>query len=137
MTLVDTGLKSAPARILAALAEIGSGPVDVTTIVLTHAHHDHAGGAADLAQRTRRGITVHEDDAEFVRTGKSAPADRSMRLGRLMSRARPGRAAAPVARTMADGELLRRQRASRAPHPGAHARALLAAARGLGDADHR
>ena len=53
VTLVDTGLRSAPPRILAALAEIGSGPSDVTTIVLTHAHPDHAGGAADLARPDR------------------------------------------------------------------------------------
>jgi glyoxylase-like metal-dependent hydrolase (beta-lactamase superfamily II) len=106
VTLVDTGLKSAPARILAALSEIGSGPADVTTIVLTHAHDDHAGGAAELAQRTHHGITVHEDDAEFVRTGTSAPTDGSMRLGRLMSRVPRKVSVAPVERTMADGELL-------------------------------
>lgn len=106
VTLVDTGLKSAPARILAALTEIGSGPADVTTIVLTHAHVDHAGGAAELAARTHHGITVHADDAEFVRTGTSAPTEGSMRLGRLMSRAPRDVAPAPVERTMVDGELL-------------------------------
>src|SRR5512139_146508 len=71
VTLVDTGLKTAPGRIVAALAEIGSDPSDVTTIVLTHAHADHAGGAADLARRTGRGITVHTDDAGYVRTGEA------------------------------------------------------------------
>ena len=105
ITLVDTGLKSAPARILAALAEIGSGPSDVTTIVLTHAHPDHAGGAADLAQRTGRGLTVHDEDAEFVRTGTSPARDASVRLGRLVTRT-AGCDPAPVARTMSDGELL-------------------------------
>jgi glyoxylase-like metal-dependent hydrolase (beta-lactamase superfamily II) len=105
VTLVDTGLKTAPSRIVAALAEIGSGPSDVTTIVLTHAHADHAGGAADLARRTGRGITVHHDDAEYVRTGKAPPRDTSLRLGRLIMRT-PGTDPAPVARTMSDGELL-------------------------------
>ncbi len=105
VTLVDTGLKSAPARILAALAEIGSGPTEVTTIVLTHAHPDHAGGAADLARRTSRGVTVHADDAEYVRTGASPPRDTAQRLGRLVTRS-PGFEPAPVARSMADGELL-------------------------------
>ena len=105
LTLVDTGLKTAPARIVAALAEIGSDPSDVTTIVLTHAHPDHAGGAADLARRTGRGITVHPDDAEYVRTGSSPARDESFRLGRLMVRT-PGADPAPVARTMYDGELL-------------------------------
>lgn len=105
ITLVDTGLKWAPARILAALAEIGASPDDVTTIVLTHAHSDHTGGAAELARRTDQGMTVHPDDADYVRTGTNAPTDRALRLGRLMTRV-PGVAAAPVARTMVDGELL-------------------------------
>ena len=105
VTLVDTGLKTAPARIVAALAEIGSGLSDVTTIVLTHAHADHAGGAADLARRTGRGITVHTDDAGYVRTGEAPPRDTSLRLGRLIMRT-PGSDPAPVARTMSDGELL-------------------------------
>jgi len=106
LTLVDTGLKSAPARIIAALAEIGSGASDVTTIVLTHAHPDHAGGAADLAQRTGRGMTVHLEDAEFVRTGTTPPRDTSLRLGRLVRRAPDGYDPAPIARSMSDGELL-------------------------------
>ena len=105
ITLVDTGLKTAPARVVAALTEIGSGPSDVTTIVLTHAHPDHAGGAADLSRRTGRGITVHAEDAEYVRTGSSPSRDESFRLGRLLMRT-PGAESAPVARTMSDGELL-------------------------------
>src|SRR4249920_4087429 len=48
VTLVDTGLKWAPKRILSALKGIGSGPSDVTRIVLTHCHSDHVGGAAEL-----------------------------------------------------------------------------------------
>ena len=105
VTLVDTGIRTAPSRIVAALAEIGSGASDVTTIVLTHAHPDHAGGAADLSRRTGRGITVHTDDAQYVRTGTSPPRDTSFRLGRLITRT-PGVEPAPVARTMSDGELL-------------------------------
>jgi len=106
VTLVDTGLKSAPPRILGALAEISAGPSDVTTIVLTHAHPDHAGGAASLAQSTTRGMTVHEDDAEYVRTGVAPPRDESQPLGRLTRRMSSTFGAAPVARTMTDGELL-------------------------------
>ncbi len=105
VALVDTGLKSAPPRILAALAEIGSGPSDVTAIILTHAHGDHAGGAAELARRSGRGVTVHEVDAPYVRAGTAPPRDRSLRLGRLLTRM-PGVEPAPVERTLSDGELI-------------------------------
>jgi len=106
VTLVDTGLKSAPPRIIAALTEIGCAPTDVTTIVLTHAHSDHAGGAAGIAERTGRGLTVHADDAGYVTSGTSAPRDESLRLGRLVRRMPDSVDPAPVERTMADGELL-------------------------------
>ena len=45
VTLIDCGLKRAPARIVRGLTHIGKHPRDVTRIVLTHAHNDHAGGA--------------------------------------------------------------------------------------------
>ena len=52
VTLVDCGLKQAPTRIVAGLREIGKVPADVQRIVLTHAHNDHAGGAAEMVRRT-------------------------------------------------------------------------------------
>lgn len=106
VTVVDTGMRSAPPRVLAALAEIGSAPHDVTAIVLTHAHADHAGGAAELARRTDRGLTLHPDDADHLRSGTTAAKDPSLRLGRLVSRVASHIDPAPVSRTMGDGELL-------------------------------
>ena len=105
-TLVDTGLASAPARVLDALAELGAGPSAVTTIVLTHAHPDHAGGAAELARRTGQDITVHDDDARFVTEGMAPPRDEALRLGRLLRRMSSTFEAAPVAGTMTEGQLL-------------------------------
>src|SRR3954451_801407 len=84
ITLVDTGYKNAPHTILAALRQIGAGPTDVTRIVLTHAHGDHAGGVAELAGTTGAGVLVHIDDAEYVRKGRGPDLDRSQLLGRIM-----------------------------------------------------
>src|SRR3954451_6729387 len=73
VTLVDMGIKSSGAKVMAALSAIGSAPTDVTRLVLTHAHPDHAGGAAHVAAETGRGFDIHEADAAYAREGKSPP----------------------------------------------------------------
>lgn len=105
LALVDTGVKGAPKRIVAAIEEIGASARDVTTILLTHAHADHVGGARRMSVAAGRGTTVHEADAEFVRNGTGAPLDSATPLGRLLKRS-PGSDPAPVERTLTDGELL-------------------------------
>lgn len=105
LTLVDTGVKGAPKRIVAAIEEIGASVSDVTTILLTHAHSDHVGGAKEMTEATGRGTTVHEADAESVRTGVAPELDSQTRLGRLLKRGM-GSDPAPVEATMTDGELL-------------------------------
>ena len=109
VTLVDMGVSRSGPRVLAALAAIGSAPSEVTRLVLTHAHPDHAGGAAHVARATGRGFTVHSDDAAYATEGSSPPRDRSFLLGRLFDRmSRPGRDFEPVVveREMTDGEVL-------------------------------
>ncbi len=88
VTLVDTGLKRAPARIVAGLASIGKHPRDVTRIVLTHVHPDHAGGAAEMSRRAGAPVLVHGDDHGWARSGRIRGAnDPSTRMGRLFARA--------------------------------------------------
>ena len=87
VTLVDTGLKKAPARIVAGLAAIGKHPRDVTRIVLTHVHPDHAGGAAEMSRQTGAPVLVHGGDHGWARSGRISGAnDPSTRLGRLFAR---------------------------------------------------
>lgn len=108
VTLVDCGLKQAPARIVAGLAAIGKRPADVTRIILTHAHADHAGGAAAMVTRTGvAGLDIHEDDASFIAAGHAPPTDQTTTSGRLFSRM-PGATfdAAQVANELHDGDLL-------------------------------
>ncbi len=105
VTLVDTGLKSAPKRILAALAGIGSAPSDVTRIVLTHGHADHAGGAKSLRETTQAPLAVHSGDADTVRAGQAPLLDSSTWLGRLRSRGTPADEA-PVDEELHDGQVL-------------------------------
>jgi glyoxylase-like metal-dependent hydrolase (beta-lactamase superfamily II) len=91
VTLIDMGVKRSGAKVMAALESIGSGPSDVTRLMLTHAHPDHAGGAAHVARETGRSFGIHEDDAEAARTGFSPPRDDTLRLGRLANRMGGGR----------------------------------------------
>jgi glyoxylase-like metal-dependent hydrolase (beta-lactamase superfamily II) len=108
VTLVDCGLKRAPARIVAGLAAMGKAPGDVRRIVLTHAHVDHAGGLAEVRRRAGDPpVDVHADEARFVREGVSPPPDTSLTIGRLMSRG-PDQRFTPVevGRELHDGDVL-------------------------------
>ncbi|WP_295657969.1 MBL fold metallo-hydrolase [uncultured Nocardioides sp.] len=108
VTLLDMGLRSSGPKVLAALESIGSGTADVTRLLLTHAHLDHAGGAAHVAEATGLGVGVHTDDASYVRAGQSAPQDSSAGLGRLLSRISPPPTfgAVPVEEELTDGQVL-------------------------------
>jgi glyoxylase-like metal-dependent hydrolase (beta-lactamase superfamily II) len=108
VTLIDCGLKSAPKRIVDGLAAIGKHAGDVQRIVLTHAHNDHAGGAADMVRRTGvGGVDVHADDAAFIESGRGSPTDQSTLVGRIFTRAKAGGfEAVPVGEELTDGQLL-------------------------------
>lgn len=108
VTLIDCGINRAPARIVKGLAAIGKHPKDVQRIVLTHSHEDHAGGAAEMVERTGvTGVDVHADEAQFVASGTPPPRDANLLAGRIFQRLPIGGfAATPVARELTDGELL-------------------------------
>jgi glyoxylase-like metal-dependent hydrolase (beta-lactamase superfamily II) len=92
VTLVDCGLKRAPARIVAGLAAIGKQLSDVARIVLTHAHPDHAGGAAELGRRTGAPVLVHADEHGWATSGRVTDGtDTSTLSGRIFARLGDGR----------------------------------------------
>jgi glyoxylase-like metal-dependent hydrolase (beta-lactamase superfamily II) len=106
VTLIDMGIARSGPKVMAALSSIGSGASDVTRLMLTHAHPDHAGGARHVADATGRSFGVHEDDAAFVREGVSPPRDQRFLLGRLLGRGKNGFPAAPVGETFTDGQVV-------------------------------
>jgi glyoxylase-like metal-dependent hydrolase (beta-lactamase superfamily II) len=87
VTLVDTGVKKAPPRIVAGLAAMGKHPRDVTRIVLTHAHPDHAGGVAEMARRTGAQVQLHDAEHPWAEAGEvlAKPKETTL-LGRLLMR---------------------------------------------------
>lgn len=111
VALVDCGYRfGASRRIRAGLTSIGSDVGDVTRILLTHGHNDHAGAAASLVRSTGlSGVTVHEDDAGYVRRGVTPPQDPAHAAPRWLEPLGNVLASYPavtVAETVADGDVL-------------------------------
>ena len=65
--LVETGTAPSAAVVRAALATLGVGLGDLATVVVTHIHLDHAGGAGDIAAAYPSAeIVVHQRGARHL-----------------------------------------------------------------------
>jgi glyoxylase-like metal-dependent hydrolase (beta-lactamase superfamily II) len=65
--LVETGTAPSAPVVRDALAGLGVGPGDLATVVVTHIHLDHAGGAGDIAAMFPAAeIVVHEKGARHL-----------------------------------------------------------------------
>ena len=82
--LVDTGAPGDLPRILAALKTHGIEPGRLALIVLTHAHSDHAGCAAELRRRTGARVALHAADAPLARAGENGVLAPTSQLGRIV-----------------------------------------------------
>jgi len=67
--LVDTGRPRDCAAIEKAMAQHDVAPADLSLILHTHGHWDHAGSTAELRSRTAARIAVHVADAPMMRQG--------------------------------------------------------------------
>ena len=107
LTLLDAGTKGSPRRVLAALAQLGRRPGDVTHLLLSHAHSDHAGGAAAVVATAGSRVLAHEREAVYLREGRMPTPDRATLAGRLLARTSGG-GFSPVAvdEVFEDGALL-------------------------------
>ena len=107
LVLVDAGTKKAGKKVVAALAELGRAPGDVTHLLLTHAHNDHAGGARQVVDATGSRVLAHEREAVYLREGRMPTPDASTLGGRLLARSPGGGfARLDVDETFVDGALL-------------------------------
>lgn len=71
--LVDTGHWSERAALVLALARAGVWPSDLTGVLLTHRHSDHAGNARWLRERFGVRIFAHRADAEILDGTRPVP----------------------------------------------------------------
>jgi glyoxylase-like metal-dependent hydrolase (beta-lactamase superfamily II) len=75
ITLIDAGLPDEAPKVLSYLERTGRTPEQVTRIVLTHRHGDHAGAAAELVARTKATVYAHADEiAPLTQGGTSIAA---------------------------------------------------------------
>lgn len=65
--LIDCGAGPSAKLILETVSELTREPL--THLILTHAHIDHSGGAAQIAGLTGCQVLMHEDDASVLASG--------------------------------------------------------------------
>jgi hydroxyacylglutathione hydrolase len=73
--LVDAGTMASGRRLLQGLRRLGVEPRKLSLVLVTHGHADHFGGLHALLPEIRCPVAVHERDAEWLRTGRSGPAE--------------------------------------------------------------
>lgn len=85
--LVDAGVPGSGRKIVDGIAARGVDPGDLALIVLTHAHIDHFGAAAQVSRLTGAPIAAHRADLGPYRTGRARePYLPTGPFGALMSR---------------------------------------------------
>jgi glyoxylase-like metal-dependent hydrolase (beta-lactamase superfamily II) len=67
--LIDTGFGEGVDKILNNIKQAGVEPANITSIVLTHCHIDHIGGAQELRSLLGASLFMHHLDAEIVERG--------------------------------------------------------------------
>jgi glyoxylase-like metal-dependent hydrolase (beta-lactamase superfamily II) len=124
--LVETGPAADGGRVRAALAELGVGADDLTHVVVTHIHMDHAGGVGDLLEAYPRAVVwVHERGAPHLADPARLEASTertygAARMRSLFGRMRP--AAKDRIRAVVDGDVVALgDRALRVLHTPGHA----------------
>jgi glyoxylase-like metal-dependent hydrolase (beta-lactamase superfamily II) len=85
VVLVDTGLPGRSAKIEQALAEARRTIGDVRTILLTHWHADHVGGAAALHQRSGARTVAHQIDAPVITGVTRMPLTGLQKIGKYVT----------------------------------------------------
>ncbi len=69
--LVDAGMDG---RAVISELEKHIQPENLETIILTHCHFDHSGGAGEVARTTGARIAIHEDDAALLNDSLASAA---------------------------------------------------------------
>jgi len=69
--LVDAGAPKQADQILAAVRKVGVDERNISLILHTHGHFDHAGSTAELKRRLKIPVAVHVKDTFMLREGRN------------------------------------------------------------------
>lgn len=69
LTLIDTGMQGSADKIFSAIRKGGKDPQNIKRIILTHAHPDHSGSAAEISKKLNIPVWIHTIDADLVEKG--------------------------------------------------------------------
>jgi glyoxylase-like metal-dependent hydrolase (beta-lactamase superfamily II) len=69
LILIDTGYKGSADKIFKAIEKAGKDPKNISQVILTHTHPDHAGSAAEIKSRLNIPVYAHEEDTKLVENG--------------------------------------------------------------------
>lgn len=83
IVVVDGGTPGGERRIERALHDAGRSPEEVSLIVVTHGHPDHAGGAAALRRLSGAPIAADPREIRYLERRERAPATPTGFAGRL------------------------------------------------------
>ena len=104
LALVDTGLPWNVKRVLKYIESIGRKPEELETILMTHSHPDHAGGALSISRQTGTEIVAHSND---TRTHSNNQTSLSyMGMFSALNLPVPFLQRTPVSRLLSDGQII-------------------------------
>lgn len=69
--LIDAGCGQGTSRLLSNIEDVGVSPSSVTTLLLTHCHFDHTGGAKAIRDALGCRVVAHALDAPFIESADS------------------------------------------------------------------
>ncbi len=83
--LVDAGNPGDFDNVLAELKKEGVESDDIDSIIITHAHPDHAGSLCELKEKTGARVIVHEKEADNITEGDFLDAHPTCLKGKILS----------------------------------------------------
>jgi glyoxylase-like metal-dependent hydrolase (beta-lactamase superfamily II) len=73
LTLVDAGFRGNSRWVIDFIHRLGRSEAEVSLIILTHNHYDHAGGVAELKRLTPARVAIHQADISDAESHPSYP----------------------------------------------------------------